>query len=74
MKTASATEAAAVLRSGGVVLVPTETVVGLVASEARRLNEVKGSDPGKPLALLCASAEEAFSLAAGVPPLARALA
>ena len=74
MKTASATEAASVLRSGGVVLVPTETVVGLVASEAWRLNEVKGSDPEKPLALLCASAEEAFSLAAGVPPLARALA
>ncbi len=70
----SAAEAAAVLRNGGVVLAPTETVVGLVASEVRRLNEVKGSDPGKPLALLCASAEEAFSFAIDVPPLARALA
>ena len=56
------------------MLVPTETVVGLVAAEARRLNEVKGSDPAKPLALLCASAEEAFSLVAEAPLLARALA
>jgi L-threonylcarbamoyladenylate synthase len=74
MTTAPAGEAARVLREGGVVLVPTETVVGLVAAEAWRLNQVKGSDPGKPLALLCASAEEALSLAAGVPPLARTLA
>jgi len=72
--TAPAEKAASVLRSGGIVLVPTETVVGLVAAEAGRLNAVKGSDPGKPLALLCASAEEAFSLAAEVPPPARALA
>ena len=74
MRVGSAGEAASVLRDGGVVLVPTETVVGLVAAEARRLNEVKGSDPGKPLALLCASAGEAFSLAAEVSPFARALA
>lgn len=74
MKEAPAEVAASVLRGGGVVLVPTETVVGLVAAEAGPLNEVKGSDPGKPLALLCASAEEAFSLAAEVPPPARALA
>ena len=74
MKTGSAREAASVLRDGGVVLVPTETVVGLVAAEERRLNAVKGSDPGKPLALLCASAEEAFSLVAEVPPPARMLA
>lgn len=74
MKKASAGEAASVLGTGGVVLAPTETVVGLVAAEAGPLNEVKGSDPGKPLALLCASAEEAFSLAAEVPPLARELA
>ena len=74
MRTGSAEEAARVLRGGGVVLVPTETVVGLVAADASRLNEIKGSDPGKPLALLCGSAEEAFSLAAEVPPLARALA
>lgn len=74
MRTGSAAEAARVLRGGGVVLVPTETVVGLVAADASRLNEIKGSDPGKPLALLCSSAGEALSLAASVPPLARALA
>jgi L-threonylcarbamoyladenylate synthase len=74
MKKSIAEEAASVLRGGGVVLVPTETVVGLVAAEAGPLNEIKGSDPGKPLALLCASAEEAFSLAAEVPPPARSLA
>ncbi len=74
MKRVTAEEAASVLSDGGVVLVPTETVVGLVAAGAGRLNEIKGSDPGKPLALLCASADEAFSLAAEVPPPARALA
>ena len=74
MSPARAEEAAAVLRDGGVVLVPTETVVGLVAARAAPLNGIKGSDPGKPLALLCASTEEAFSLASAVPPVARALA
>ena len=74
MKKTTAEEAASVLRAGGIVLVPTETVVGLVAAEADRLNGVKGSEPDKPLALLCASAGEAFSLAAEVPPPARALA
>lgn len=72
--TGSPQEAAAALRAGKTVLVPTETVVGLVATDARRLNEAKSSDPGKPLTLLCASAEEAFSLAARVPPIARTLA
>lgn len=70
----SVEEAASVLRGGGVVLVPTETVVGLVAAEPGLLNDIKGSDPKKPLAMLCSSAGEAFSLAAEVPPLARALA
>jgi L-threonylcarbamoyladenylate synthase len=74
MKKTTAGEAASVLSEGGVVLVPTETVVGLVAADAGPLNEIKGSEPDKPLALLCASAEEAFSLAAEVPPSALALA
>ena len=57
-------------------LVPTETVVGLVAAEPglRRIEEIKNRDPGKPIALLCASAEEALALASDVPPLARRLA
>jgi L-threonylcarbamoyladenylate synthase len=64
------------LRDGKVALVPTETVVGLVAAEPglRRIHEIKGRDPGKPVALLCASPEEAFALTASVPPLAKRLA
>ena len=69
-------EAAKALRDGRVALVPTETVVGLVAAEPglRRIEELKARDPHKPIALLCASAEEAFALAANAPPLARRLA
>lgn len=72
----SPTEAGALLRGGLVALVPTETVVGLVAGEGGlgRLWEIKGRDPGKPIALLCPSAETAFALAERVPPLARKLA
>lgn len=64
------------LRGGAVGLVLTETVVGLVAGKAglSRLFEVKSRDPDKPIALLCASADEAFSLAREVPPLALSLA
>ncbi len=72
----SAENAVETLRGGGVALVPTETVVGLVAAEPglRRIEQIKDRNPGKPIALLCASAEEAFALAASVPPLARKLA
>jgi L-threonylcarbamoyladenylate synthase len=70
------TEAARALRRGKVALVPTETVVGLVAAETglRRIELIKNRDPGKPVALLCASAEEAFALATDVSPLGRKLA
>jgi len=69
-------KAAEALRSGKVALVPTETVVGLVAAAAGlpRVREIKGRDADKPIALLCASEEEAFALAADVPPLAEKLA
>jgi L-threonylcarbamoyladenylate synthase len=69
-------KAAEALRSGEVALVPTETVVGLVAAESGlpRVREIKGRDADKPIALLCSSAEEAFALAANVPPLAVKLA
>lgn len=70
-------EAAKALRHGEVALVPTETVVGLVAAGntgLRRIEQIKNRDPGKPVALLCASAEEAFALAKDVSPLARKLA
>lgn len=76
MRVVSAAEAARLLREGLVALVPTETVVGLVASEAglSRLHEIKGRDPAKPIALLCPSTESAFALAARIPHLARKLA
>jgi L-threonylcarbamoyladenylate synthase len=75
-RAASPAEAAEALRGGEVALIPTETVVGLVAAEPglRRVVDIKGRDPNKPIALLCASADEAFALAASVPPLARRLA
>jgi len=75
-RSVSPAEAAQALREGRVALVPTETVVGLVAAEPglRRIEEIKNRDPGKPIALLCASAEEALALASDVPPLARRLA
>ena len=76
LKTVPPMEAAALLREGSVALVPTETVVGLVAAESgfEKLWEIKGRDPNKPIALLCASAEEAFAMAVNVPPLAQKLA
>jgi L-threonylcarbamoyladenylate synthase len=75
-KSVSPPKAAGSLRDGKVVLVPTETVVGLVAAESglARIREIKGRDADKPIALLCASSEEAFALAASVPLLARKLA
>jgi L-threonylcarbamoyladenylate synthase len=76
LKVMSSEKAAGALRSGKVALVPTETVVGLVAAESGlpRVREIKGRDADKPIALLCTSAEVAFALAANVPPLAVKLA
>jgi L-threonylcarbamoyladenylate synthase len=76
MRTVLPPEAVAALRAGNVALVPTETVVGLVAAESGlpRVREIKGREADKPIALLCTSAEEAFGLAANVPPLAGYLA
>jgi len=69
-------EAGILLREGKVGLVPTDTVVGLVAGEdaLSRLFEIKKRDPDKPIAMLGASAEDAFALSLEVPPLARLLA
>jgi L-threonylcarbamoyladenylate synthase len=76
MRYIGAAEAAQILRKGGVGLVPTETVVGLVAGEAGlwRLFEIKHRDAGKPIALLCGSTKEALALSREVPPLASFLA
>ena len=64
------------MREGKVGLMPTETVVGLVAGKTglSKLYEIKGRDQDKPIALLCSWAREAFVLAREVPPLARLLA
>jgi L-threonylcarbamoyladenylate synthase len=72
----SAAEAAESLHEGGVGLVPTETVVGLLAGEdgLSRLFEIKGRHPNKPIALLCGSVHDAFALSREVPPFARLLA
>ena len=76
MRLASVEDAVKALRGGGVALVPTDTVVGLVASEAglAHLAGLKGRDPDKPIAVLCNSPQEAFSLAREVPPVAKDLA
>jgi L-threonylcarbamoyladenylate synthase len=60
--------AAEAVRAGGVVVVPTDTVYGLAASPAvpgatDRIFAAKGRAPDVPLAVLCAHAEQAFSLA-----------
>ena len=76
MRLVSPGEAPEALRSGKVALVPTETVVGLVAAESglKRVREIKDRDANKPIALLCRSTEEALGLAGNVPPLAIRLA
>lgn len=56
--------AAGVLASGGVAVVPTDTVYGLAAhpgfpSAVERLYAIKGRDRGKPIALLASDAEGA---------------
>ncbi|MDQ4062899.1 MAG: Sua5/YciO/YrdC/YwlC family protein [Actinomycetota bacterium] len=77
MRIVSAWKAAELLRGGGVGLVPTETVVGLVAGSRQgleRLFEMKARDPGKPIAMLCSSVESALLRFEKAPPLAWLLA
>lgn len=72
----SVRKAAEALRDGKVALAPTETVVGLVAAKSglHKLHEIKSREPGKPIALLCATPDHAFALAREVSPLAGMLA
>ena len=72
-------EAAAVLRAGGLVAFPTETVYGLGAdamSEAavRRIYAAKGRPADNPLIVHVESLAAASKVAAWIPPLARDLA
>jgi tRNA threonylcarbamoyl adenosine modification protein (Sua5/YciO/YrdC/YwlC family) len=67
------------LAEGQLVVVPTETVYGLAASAlhepaVRKLVEVKGRDPGKPLALAIHGSEAALDYIPDLSPLAERLA
>ncbi|MGH7277686.1 MAG: L-threonylcarbamoyladenylate synthase [Candidatus Rokuibacteriota bacterium] len=71
-------EAAAVLRAGGLVGLPTETFYGLGAAAlnpaaVRRIFMVKGRSEDKPLLLLVDSIEMAETVAADIPAAARPL-
>jgi L-threonylcarbamoyladenylate synthase len=65
-------EAAAIIRAGGLVAFPTETVYGLGAdglnpAALRRIYAVKGRPPDNPLILHLASLDQLPLVAAGVP-------
>jgi L-threonylcarbamoyladenylate synthase len=67
------------LRSGEVVVYPTETFYGMGADALSfaaldRLFALKGREPGKPVALIAADSRSAFDLARKVPQAARRLA
>jgi L-threonylcarbamoyladenylate synthase len=71
--------AAELLRAGGLVAFPTETVYGLGAraddaSAVRRIYEAKGRPANNPSIVHVVDADAAFALAAHVPDVARALA
>lgn len=74
----SITIAARIIAHGGLVVYPTETLYGLGADAfnpqaLQRLVDVKGREPGKPVAVLVDGLEMAMLLASDVPPAARAL-
>jgi tRNA threonylcarbamoyl adenosine modification protein (Sua5/YciO/YrdC/YwlC family) len=67
---ASVDQVAAALLDGGVVLLPTDTVYGLAALPAdrqamQRLFALKGRGADVPIAVLCASADQALALTDG---------
>ena len=71
-------EIAAVLRKGGLVALPTETVYGLAAraedeEAVRRIFRVKGRPEDNPVIVHVADADQAFALGASVPSYARRL-
>ena len=71
--------AAEILRAGGLVAFPTETVYGLGADASSaaamaRLYRVKGRPAGHPVIVHFASAEDAFRYAKEIPPDAKLLA
>src|SRR3989338_4881705 len=75
---AALAEAAAVLRAGGLVAFPTETVYGLGADATNpkaveRLNQVKGRPPEKPYSLHLHQAEQMRPYVSSVPAAAATL-
>ena len=71
-------EAAQILRNGGLVAFPTETVYGIGADAGNpkaieRLNQVKGRPPEKPYSLHLYAPEQMRAFVASVPPLAATL-
>lgn len=71
-------ETAAIVRAGGLVAFPTETVYGLGADAANpkavdRLNQVKGRPPAKPYSVHVHSAEQLSAFVDDIPPLAQRL-
>ncbi len=72
-------DATARLVSGGIVVIPTDTVYGLAAHPAcaasvARLGTIKGRPTGKPIALLAADADAVRRSGAVFPPTAKRLA
>ena len=71
-------EAATILRSGGLVVFPTETVYGIGADATNpkaieRLNQVKGRPPDKPYSIHLHSPEQIRAFVSQIPPLAARL-
>lgn len=69
---------AAIIRSGGIVAIPTETVYGLAVNRdnpaaVARLDEVKNRPPDKRYTVHIASKNAVWSYVADIPPLARFL-
>ena len=72
---AALTEAAKVLRAGGLVAFPTETVYGLGADATNpraieRLNHVKGRPPEKPYSVHVHSVDQVRGYVRAIPPVA----
>jgi len=70
--------AAEVLLSGGVAVIPTDTVYGLAAhprfpDAVDRLYTIKARSQAKPIALLASDADAAEAFVGGFPPAAKAL-
>jgi L-threonylcarbamoyladenylate synthase len=71
--------AADLLKNGGVVVIPTDTVYGLAAHPShpeavKRLYTIKGREEGKPIAFLASSKEAVLSYGAALPAKGKELA